>query len=84
MDKNTTKTIPKSRGEERMKIWNIFIAICLFGLYIWAMSINETLLSILIGILIIVFLFLDDLIYKPIELTGWTLDKQSLNQEEKK
>jgi len=61
-----------------MKIINILFAIITF--IVWGYSLYDNwgiAINIMLGIMGLIFLFLDDLLYKPINLIGWTIKKQS-------
>ena len=61
-----------------MKGINIVLGMVSFG--IWAYSLYDNwgiAISIILGIMGLIFLFLDDLLYKPINLIGWTIKEQT-------
>ena len=67
-----------------MKVYNIIFSIIIFLIWIYSL-INKwgLALNILLGIMFLIVLFYDDLIYKPIELIGWTLQDKQIEGKEK-
>ena len=58
-----------------------FILGCIVG-FVWMASLYlkwGVLISISFGILMLIFFFLDDLLWKPINLIGWKIAKEDLD-----